>query len=112
MLKRYTICRNCRHWRQGVPSDMRQPALEDITSDVGACEIGPASMFEMDGEWVAFQPIVHFSRSCAVFEPPIPRGGDDYDGDPADPDPDDGEPQPVPSRVRNLFPIQPAPIAA
>lgn len=110
MLKRYAICRNCRHWRQGVPSDMRQPALEDITSDVGACEIGPASMFEMDGEWVAFQPIVHFSRSCVGFEPPTPRGGDDDDDGPDGPD--DGEPHPVPSRVRHLFPIQPTPLAA
>lgn len=109
VLKRYAICRNCRHWRQGVPSDMREPALEDITSDLGACEMAPASLFEMKGEWVAFQPIVHFSRSCADFD--IPLRDPDPDTDDPD-DPDDGERQPAAGQVRHLFPVQAAPIAA
>lgn len=111
MLKRYAICRNCRHWRQGVPSDMREPALEDISSDVGACEMAPASMFEMNGQWVAFQPIVHFSRSCADFDQPQRDPDPDID-DPDGGGPDEGEPHPGPNRVRNLFPIRPAPVAA
>lgn len=110
MLKRYAICRNCRHWRQGVPSDMREPALEKVGSDVGACEMAPASLFEMNGEWVAFQPIVHFSRSCADFDQPL--RDPDPDTDPDDPDGGEPHPVPVPGRVCHLFPIQPAPIAA
>lgn len=108
MLKRYAICRNCRHWRQGAPSDMRQPVVEDEDADVGACEMAPASLFEQGGEWVAFQPITHAMRSCADFDQPLRDPGHDDDPD----DPDDGEPHPIPSRVRQLFPIPPTPIAA
>lgn len=111
MLKRYAICRNCRHWRQGVPSDMREPALEDIGSDLGACEMAPAAMFEMDGQWVACQPIVHFSRSCADFDQPQRDPDPDVDG-PDDDGPGDGEPHPSLDRVRKIFPIRRTPIAA
>ncbi len=112
MLKIYGICANCLFWRQGVPSDMRLPAEEDRASDMGACEIATPHLFDRDGELVPFQPVVHCSRSCGDFTPPegaMPFGGDDPDDDPDGPD---GEPHPVPSRVRQLFPIKPAPIAA
>lgn len=106
MLKRYAICHNCRHWREGAPSDMRLPVVHDEAAEVGICEIGPASMYEMDGAWVAFQPEVHATRSCADFSPPRPAP---YDGDD---DPGGGEPAPGPGRVHPLFSVHPIPQAA
>ncbi|EQB03702.1 hypothetical protein L286_11825 [Sphingobium sp. HDIP04] len=66
--------------------------------------------FEVGGVLINAQPETHRSRSCSDFSngDRRPDGGDD-DG----PDDGDGEPVPAPrSRVRQLFPITPAPIAA
>lgn len=99
-------CASCRYWRAGAPSDMRLPVPAEANSDMGACEIVPPHLFKVDGELVPFQPQVHATRGCANWQP---RG--DFDPEDDEPDgPDDGEPHPA--RVRQLFPIHPALIAA
>lgn len=107
MRKEHAVCRNCRHWREGAPSDMRAPVSHAEGSDTGVCECGPASMYEMNGEWVAFQPIVHATRSCDGFSPPRPTSGGD-----GGPDRDGGEPIPEMGQVRTLFPVRSAELAA
>lgn len=109
MNRSFAICRNCVFWRQGAPSDMRVPVAHDPDAETGACEVGPASMYEMNDQWVAFQPIVHATRSCSEFARPRSTPDDD---DPDDGGPGDGEPHPTFSRVHALFPVQSVPQAA
>ena len=66
--------------------------------------LAPEIHIRPDGGMLSIQPPTHATRSCAMWE------ADDDDG------PDDGEwgpmTDPKRSKIRNLFPIQPAPVAA
>ncbi|MFY9350514.1 MAG: hypothetical protein WBL20_19225 [Sphingobium sp.] len=102
MTGRFRLCANCYYWQPGAPSDMRLPIPAEQTGDIGACEIAFPTIFKVDGEPVPFQPQTHATRSCAEFRSAFDPG----------PDEDDDPPDPDVGRVRTLFPIQPAPLAA
>ncbi len=107
-------CATCAYWRAGAAPSMAVPARDDSHDDMGACEnIVPKVVVINEGP-TTVQPTTHATRCCADWS----SQWVDLGMDPDDPDdPDDGEPHPRPapdptSRVRNLFPIRPAPIAA
>ena len=103
MLKRRS-CFTCVFWRAGASPSADQAALDQSYDEMGACENIVPQVFIINEGPVTLQPTTHATRCCAEWATDWP------DDDPDDPD--DGEPHPAPSRVRNLFPIQPAPIAA
>lgn len=98
------ICRTCAFWRVGASPSALTPVPDESASDIGVCEVmSPEVHIRPDGSVHAVQPPTHATRSCAMWEP---GGGDD--------DPEHGG-LPVPSnheKIRTLFPVQPAPVAA
>ena len=109
MLKPHQRCSSCGYWRPGASASTDIPARATPYEEMGVCENAIPMVFLINDGPVTLQPMMHRSRCCADWAP-IP---DDDDPDDEGPDgPDDGEPHPVTSRVRHLFPIKPAPIAA
>lgn len=101
-----SICRTCAFWRAGASPNALIPVPDDSDADTGVCEVmSPDVQIGRDGAVISVQPPTHATRSCAMWEP-----GDGNDGggrrDGRDHTPSHRE------NIRNLFPVQPAPVAA
>lgn len=99
-------CASCLFWRRGASPNTEHAAPDDSDHELGACEsMPPADWIMPNGTFVSRQPSTHATRSCAMWEP---CDGDDGGGrrDGRDHTPSHRE------NIRNLFPVQPAPVAA